>query len=400
MSISLATRLPLRRSVWIVLAFVAVTTMVPAAGVAQSLVTTSHTYTYGQTAIFTLSLPASWAVDEATLYLRQNNGETHAFSVPVVAGYGEYRRDLNAQPFLPFARLVYWWAYDLQSERRETERREFIYEDNRIRWQRQVEGNIVLHWRPPDLTPEAVLCILDAARQTQERVGAELNVTPFEGEMHIYIYPSREELAQAMRLTGQGWMGAHTYPETGVILMAMAPQVELCQRYVPHEVTHKVLYDHWGDLPFWLEEGLATYFERVPDPQYERLLNIVTREQLLPLTQLCYGDLQKDDRTTYLLAYAQSWGLVVYIKNHYGLSSLRELLDRYADGLSCVAGVRQVLHVAPETLEQQWWRYVRYGESASPKLQLRLAWQEVLPWLLVAGLSLLPGFIAAMRYAL
>ncbi len=400
MSTSRARSMSPGRGVWTALALIAVAAMVPTAGTAQSSVTTSYTYTYGQTAIFTLGLPASWAVSEATLYLRQNDGETQSFPVPVVAGYGEYRRDLNAQPFLPFARLVYWWAYDLQGERRETERREFIYEDNRIRWQRQVEGNIVLHWRPPDLTPETVLCVLDAARQTQQRVGAELDVVPFEGEVHIYIYPSREELAQAIRLTGQQWVGAHAYPETGVVLMAMAPQAELCQRYVPHEVTHKVLYDHWGDLPFWLEEGLATYFERTPDPQYVRILDTVTREQLLPLTRLCYGDFQGDDGATYLLAYAQSWSLVVYIKNHYGLSRLRELLDRYADGLSCVAGVRQVLHVAPETLEQQWWRYVRYGESAPPELQLRLAWQEVLPWLLVAGLSLLPGFVAAMRYAL
>ena len=117
---------------------------------------------------------------------------------------------------------------------------------------------------------------------------------------------------------------------------------------MPHELTHKILYDIYGsegykNIPTWLVEGLATYFEPTPDPAFALALKEANSNgTLLRFESLCHSF--PEDQHLTLLSYAESASITNYIQKNYGWSSIRILLQRYAeDGIECEAGIEDVL---------------------------------------------------------
>ena len=112
----------------------------------------------------------------------------------------------------------------------------------------------------------------------------------------FYIYPSLPDLQSALRLTGYEWVGGQAYPEIGVVLLAISPSSEAIlkmKRDIPHELTHKVLYDLTGPQgyaaqPVWFVEGLASTFEHSPDPAYALALQRAPQDRSCSETTLCH----------------------------------------------------------------------------------------------------------------
>jgi hypothetical protein len=360
-----------------------------------------HTYTYSQAATFTLTFAAGTAPDTATLYLRVGM-LTQAYATPVVENVARQERNLSEEPFPPFSTISYWWDYrDLQGLTQTTEKQPFLYEDNRFDWQTLHDGNITLHWVTGDsVLMNNALNIADSALvEIQETLQA-----PVIDSVTLYIYPALPDLQSALRLSGYEWIGGKAYPEIGVVLLAISPSSEAIlkmRRDIPHELTHKVLYDLTGPqgyaaLPVWLNEGLASTFELSPDPAYALALQRAIQDgKLIPLTTLCYPFPEEADRA--LLAYAQSQSFVRYVQETYGWSQIRALIDAYKDGLECSTGVKQTLGADLTTLERDWrvWMEQQNQDSA-----VSVTWtyaatvvRDLAPWLILMGLLVMPACI-------
>ncbi|MBN2393207.1 MAG: hypothetical protein JXR84_20925 [Anaerolineae bacterium] len=366
---------------------------------AQAGVVAEHTYTYSQTATFTLTFAPETAPDTATLYIKVGT-YTQAYPTPVVESVAQHERNLSEEPFPPFTMISYWWdSEDAQGQTLTTEKQHFLYEDNRFAWETLRDGPITLHWVAGDkvLMNNALNIAQSAITEIQETLNA-----PVIDSATLYIYPSLPDLQSALQLTGYEWVGGQAYPEIGVVLLAISPSSEAIlkmKRDIPHELTHKVLYDLTGPqgyaaLPIWLNEGLASIFERSPDPAYALALQRAAQDgKLIPMETLCHPFPAETDRA--LLAYAQSQSFVRYLQQTYGWTQVRKLIDAYADGKACSTGAKQTLGGDLTTLERDWrvWMEQQNQDSAVSATWTYVATivRDLAPWLVLMGLLCVPA---------
>lgn len=365
---------------------------------AQTPPTLTHSYTFGQTATFILNAPADLEAAEAILYLRiggDHELRSQAHTVPIEDGVATYRRDLREAPFPPFAQITYWW----EAGAFKTDPQDFLYEDNRFEWKTLSANAITLHWVTGD---EATMVSgLDITQTALEEIQRALQVPPPDGDdgIRVYVYPSLPDLQSALRLAGREWIGAEALPEVGVLLINLPASQEATlrmKRLIPHELTHKMIYDQVGPqgydaIPTWLMEGLASYVEQSPDPAYSLALQDANEQgDLIDLATLCYPFPAERDRA--LLAYAQSQSLVAYIQQTYGWSRIRALLDAYADGLDCGAGVQQVLEMDLHSLQRAWQAWLTQRETPSAwAATLVVLLRELAPWVMLLLVISLPS---------
>lgn len=378
---------------------VALALIVTAPAVAQREVTTGHHYTFGQAATFFITLPAASTAAEATIYLEIDK-RTQAYTVPLDEGHGQYLRDLRVNPMPPFAAVTYWWQYnDATGKEQHIAGDTFLYEDNRFDWKAQRDGGIEVKWVSGDRS--VMIRAIDIAKETALRIQGTLDTAPLDA-VTIYIYPSLPDLQSALRLTGREWVGGQAYPEYGVVLVTMPPSDEAIlkmQRDIPHELTHKMLYDlttpqNYANIPAWLNEGLATYYESLPDPAFELSLKQATDAgRLIPMETLCHPF--TGEYEDILLAYAQSQSFLRYLQQTYGWTKLRELVDSYAIGLDCVTGSEDALDANLSQLDRDWraWLAREADVTDTPITTEALAAMvhDLAPWLLLLGILFLPG---------
>ena len=373
---------------------------------AESSLEPSHSFAFGQYAHFSVQpLPTSRPV-KATLFLDINGSDLESYTGSINEGKIDYHRDLASSPLPPFAEITYWWQLDTpEAGVRETEPITFRYVDNRYNWQDLSRNGLTVHWISGDT--ELMTAALDVGTQAIAELDYALQ-PPKPEHLHIYIYPSQTELQSAMQLAGHKWAGGIAYPELNVVLIAIpvtSEAVVRMKRTIPHEMTHQMLYNRIGpygyqNLPTWLNEGLATNFEQSPNATYALMLQ--ESQALIPLDTLCAPF--PDDAEKARLAYAQSQSVVRYLREVYGWPTLRDLLDVYADGLGCEAGVVRVLGIHLEQLEYRWTQWLidedTVVEPDTPawkaqwgrvRTRAELTLASTGPWLVVVGFLLVPG---------
>jgi len=383
----------------------------PMRTLAQGEVALAHEYTYGQSARFTATLPPGLAITEARFFLRVPRpglADTEIIVPALGEGQAVVERDLRLKPFPPFAELTYWWTFtDADGNPHQTESVSFLYEDNRFVWQELHEGPFTVRWVAG--TPEQMVEALDVAREATQKITAQLRIAD-PGDILFYIYPSTADLQAALRLTGNEWLAGMTLPEVGVVLLAIPPtegaSAQL-QADLPHELTHQLLYRQLGDagyaaLPIWLSEGLASVFEQGADANRMATLQQAQEEgRLLPLADLCEPFYALDTERL-RLAYAQSYSAVSYLQGVYGWSGIHALVQAYADGRECSAGMQHALGIGLPTFERQWRAWLAQGgrtttDGAQRWVAMRLAVRDLAPWLVLAGVLMLPGVLACFH---
>ena len=368
--------------------------------VSAQAVEVAHSYTFGQAARFTLTLPNDRTAKQATFYLQTNDDRTAGFDTLMTGDRAEVTRSLVSEPLPPYARLTYWWSYlDDAGILVETDKVRFDYVDNRYAWQLAEGDGVVVHW----VAGERSLMVqaVDVAETALTRFGEALATERAEST-DIYIYPSQSDLASAMQLAGFDWAGGVAYPELGVVLVAIPPSVEApvaMQQDIPHELTHRALFDWLGapgyaSLPTWLDEGLAMAFEARPDPLRALVLQDAQRANtLIPLTELCVPFPDDPDRAQ--LAYAQSERIVAYLRQTYGWSGLRSLILAYADGKACDAGMQEGLGQSLAAVDRAWQITAEQSQQPAATSGARagasLLWRDAAPWLILLAVVLLPG---------
>jgi hypothetical protein len=298
-----------------------------------------------------------------------------------------YVHNLRDSPLPPFATVSFWWQIeDAADNTLTTDPKQFEYTDNRFQWEQLTSGDITVHWIEGQGDPAFGQTALDIAQASVEEINAELRA-PVSASIAIYIYDSQQNLEAAMALTGRDWAGGQARPELGVIVVAIPHEqgyASRMKRFIPHEITHLLIYQlvtpaGYRYVPEWLDEGLATANERLPEPDYALALEKAREEgRLIPLKDLC--DPFSPGRQTALLAYAQSGSLVQFIREKYGAEGIRALLAAYADGAGCAGGVQEALKVSLSGLETAW------RTSLTPKSPWQVWIEQIGVW---AGLWLL-----------
>jgi len=378
--------------------------LLPGIALAQQKPLLSHSYTYGQSALFRMNVADLPEGAAAELFLRVNDSYTESETTSLNEGSAVVSRNLETAPLPPFASITYWWTYETpEGKVTETPRQSFQYGDDRFTWRKATADPVRIHW----ITGEraGMEQALDVAQVALGAIYAALQ-TPQIDTVDIFVYPSQTDLASAMQLGGHRWAGGVAYPELQVILIAAPPNSDgllAMQQYIPHELTHMALFNLLGSqgyafLPTWLNEGLATYFETRPDPEYAQAIRTAQDiNDLIPLTELCAPF--PEDPVRAQLAYAQSGSLVHYLRQEYGWTAIRELLWAYADGQACNTGTETVMEQDLTQLEREWRLWIEQDgkdltEETSPiKAGVTLFLRDTVPWLMLLTALLVPALL-------
>ncbi len=348
----------------------------------------SVTYLYGQEITFSARIAASVPVQAAYLIF-QAEGDPIARVAPLTLandGTVAHTHRIAEGLLRPFAMVAFWFRLELSGgEVYTSPTYNFKYDDNRPPWQILEDDQIRLHWYTGD-TPFGQAAF-DTAHRGLQSV-ADLIPVSLNRPIDIYIYPTAADVQQTLGLGGESWVAGHADPHLGVVLVSIAPgevqSIEM-ERQIPHELAHILLYQYTGsayaNLPTWLIEGLATQAELYPNADYNYILSVASQNgTLIPLANLC-GPFPADVSGA-MLAYAQSGSFVGYLRQTYGASGLRALLDAYADGLDCERGALRALGLPLSQLDLRW-RQAVLGEDVAS-----VAWQNLAPYFILLALML------------
>ena len=354
----------------------------------------SARYTFGEQITFIGVLPLGSKVDSATLYYLAEGELKTRSGAAAVDGSGQVRyvAGLVDDPIRAFSTVAYWFEVALKNgQALKSERGSLYYEDNRFEWRKRASADFRVHWYEGD--DEFAQSLLDVAELGLENIQKYLQLK-LNKPVEVYAYASAQEMRASLQTLEQNWVGAHADPQLGVMLVSLprGPEQRLeMERQLPHELMHLLLYQWlgvgYGNLPAWLNEGLASVAELYPNPDYLTLLDKANDgDKLLPITSLCQTFPR--DASSAFLAYAQATSFTRYLHQQYGSTGLEKLARAYADGLSCERGVQTALGSTLTQLDRSW-RGEAFREDALLKVLANLA-----PWLVVLlALFISLGFV-------
>ena len=260
-----------------------------------------------------------------------------------------------------------------------------FYDDGPFEWQTLEAGGLRVKWYDRD--PSFGLVALKAAQAGLESIRA-LMPLDLSQPVELLIYANADDLRSTLSSANPEWVAGHADPALGVVMVVIEPGPEqdiLMQQRFPHELMHVMLYRRVGagyhNIPAWLNEGMATFVETYPNPDYDQVLaDAVVTDTLIPLKDLCVAF--PPNSAEAFLAYAESRSFTRYLHEGYGSTGLLNLAASYADGLDCERGAERALGLSLSRLELDW------RETALSQNGLGLALRNTSPYLVLLCLVL------------
>ena len=156
----------------------------------------------------------------------------------------------------------------------------------------------------------------------------------------------------------QAWTGGLAFTSHNILLITVDPaEFDTYISGMIHELAHllvsELTFNCFGDLPTWLEEGLAMYAEGdLTDHQRITLEAAIASDDLISLRSL--NSSFPADHSGAHLSYAQSWSLVDYLITVYGWPKMQRLLDVFAEGATYEQAIKKVYRMDLAGLQAAW----------------------------------------------
>jgi len=284
--------------------------------------------------------------------------------------------DMENASLPPGAEVIYWWRIeDADGNRFETSPEIMHFDDERYLWQ-SLTGNVpqggelTLFWYEGGDSFAREL--MDTCKEGLARLTQDIGTYP-ERPINIYIYASTSDLQGAM-IFPQEWTGGVAFTEFSTIAIGISPsELDWGKRALVHELTHLVVhqatFSPYGQLPLWLDEGLAMHNEGELEPAFcSYLEEAILEDELISVRSLCspfsaYYEIA-------CLSYAQSYSLVEYLLDNYGQDRMLELLTILKQGSTYDEALTEVYGFDIDGLDVHW-----RGTLSNPVTQAqRRAW--------------------------
>ncbi len=275
----------------------------------------------------------------------------------VMAGWDWDMRRTGGLP--PGTGISYWWTVtDASGERVISEPATFRFDDLRFSWRSLTEGNVTMHWYRGDssFAEELMAAIRDSLDWLEEDTGAHLRES-----IELYVYGSATDLRGSM-VFPQEWTGGVAFTRYGRIAIGIGPtSLTWGKKALAHELTHLVVhqmtFNPYGELPTWLEEGLAMRSEGPLGGDFAGYLQAaIEGDTLISARSLSSPFSAFADQSR--LSYAQSFSLVEFLVGSFGKDKMLELLETFRAGNSYDGALMSVYGFGTDGLDRRWREYV------------------------------------------
>jgi len=258
----------------------------------------------------------------------------------------------------PGARV--WWRWRITDEAERiyvTPRQTIVFEDTRYQWQVEVAPDLEIYWH--SLGASLVKDLTEGVESRLSGVKLEVSI-PDERKPKVFVYLSAEELRSAVLFT-QEWTGALAFWDYNIILIPVrSDNLEWAKRTLAHEITHLLVreatFGPFGDIPTWLNEGLAQYAEGEMEEYHREVLDRAIKDDELISVRSLSSSFPADPSQA-SLAYAQSSSLVSYLVETYGWAKMRELLTTFKEGSTYDKALQEVYGFDTDGLGELWRAY-------------------------------------------
>lgn len=187
-----------------------------------------------------------------------------------------------------------------------------------------------------------------------------------ESPIDIYIYDGTADLREAI-LYEPSWTGGQAFPDQDIVIIGISESdLDWGRNAVVHELTH-VLVGHLtfsclGDVPTWLNEGLAVYSEGGLDIYSQQQLDGAIRDDTLLSVRSISGSFSEVPDKAYL-SYSQSYSITKYLVETHGQEKMSALLVSLRDGTTIDEALLQTYGFDVDGLEDAW----RQAIGAQPR---------------------------------
>ena len=259
----------------------------------------------------------------------------------------------DSQLWIPAGADFEWrWEFVFASgEKYETEPQIWRYEDPRFDWQSLKEGDLEIAWYDDRGVAQSML---------EDGLAALEEISPFLGldeliPIKVYVWANTEDARAVERIQSERF-------EESVITGGTRVLADLVHIYQPsrwvvrHELTHVLTKlageGPYGDLPAWLDEGMATIAE---GDWLERrggaLQFAINNDQVLSLRSME----SPSNRPGFVdIFYGQSAAIVLYLIQEYGTDRMNELFGTFKEGSSVDDALMKVYGVNRDELDNEW----------------------------------------------
>jgi hypothetical protein len=342
--------------------------------------------------VFTLEAESSVDIIDVRLYYQVDKmnyaevvSEGWADFTPASRIEANWVWDMRNAGLPPGAEVTYWWMIeDADGNRFETSPEIMYFDDDGYLWQSLTStvpqgGELTLFWYEGGDSFAREL--MDTCEEGLARLTQDIGTYP-ERPISIYIYASADDLKGAM-IFPQEWTGGVAFTVFSTVAIGIPPsELDWGKRAVVHELTHLVVhqatFSPYGQLPLWLDEGLAMYNEGELDPVFRSSLEeAILEDELISVRSLCSPFSAETEKAR--LSYAQSYSLVEYLLDNYGQDSMLDLLTIFKQGSTYDEALTEVYGFDIDGLDALWRgtlaSHTAVSVSRIPEQSEQAAWQ-------------------------
>ena len=338
-----------------------------AAGAGITVTATNVAMNFPNQAVFTVEAESNVNIVDVRIYYQVNKmsyaevvSEGWADFTPASKIEANWTWNMTNASLPPGAEVTYWWMIeDAAGNKIETSPEIMDFDDGRYAWQSLTGtvpqgGEITLFWYKGGDSFGREL--MDACQEGLARLTQDIG-TYSERPIKIYIYASDSDLKGAM-ISSNEWSGGVAFTDFGIIAISIAPsELDWGKGALVHELTHLIVrqatFSPYGQLPIWLDEGLATYNEGELDPVLRsRLEEAISKNELISVRSLCSPFSAYSEKA--YLSYAESYSLVEYLLDNYGQDKMLNLLALLKQGNTYDEALTKVYGFDIDGLDAGW----------------------------------------------
>jgi len=195
--------------------------------------------------------------------------------------------------------------------------------------------------------------VRDALLEARRTVGGHFSYWP-KHKLVVLVYSW--ESFRALRQETPEWVGGQFDGKIRVPLPNGHGDPRLVQQILFHEYTHALIHDlSQGKCPKWLDEGIAEYEGRTQAPApLTQLIEAHGRNGLIAWADLSEQFSQALPATDVALAYQQSYSIVQYLVERYGMWRIRRLVNAFSSGGAWDETLKAEYRLKPASLETAW----------------------------------------------
>jgi hypothetical protein len=318
-------------------------------------------------AVFTVNAESYVDIVDVRLYYQVNKmnyaevvSEGWADFTPASKVEANWTWNMTNASLPPGAEVTYWWRIeDADGNKVETSPEIMHFDDSRYAWQSLTgtvpqDGELTLFWYTgsDSFARES----MDACQEGLARLTQDIGTYP-ERPIKIYIYASDSDLKGAM-ISSNEWSGGVAFTDFGIIAISISPsELDWGKKALVHELTHLVVrqatFSPYGQLPLWLDEGLAMYNEGGLDPVLRSYLEEAILEDKLILVRSLCSPFSAYSEKAYL-SYAESYSFVEYLLDNYGQDKMLDLLALLKQGSTYDEALTEVYGFDMDGLDARW----------------------------------------------